>query len=138
MKDIVIVMDLTPGRPADILDDLATQGVNVVGGCLFPRADDRVAHIAVADADEATVSSVAAEHGAIVLDSREVLVVNPAPHGGAPAVARRVSDAGATVFVAYFGAGGEVILVTSDLAVARKALDRDDMVSPEGSHSSTG
>lgn len=120
-----MVMDTTVGRPADILEGLALRGVRVEAGCLFPRTEGRVAHLTVDDADEDAVRAVALEHGALVLDAREVLVIDPDRHGGAASVARRVADAGATVQVSYYGAEGQIVLATSDLALARQALGID-------------
>jgi hypothetical protein len=53
---------------------------------------------------------------------RECVVVPAGYEGGIASISRKVSDAGVTVNVSYFGAGGEVILSTSDLATARTAL----------------
>jgi hypothetical protein len=122
MKDVVMVMDTTLGRPARILEALADHDVEVVAGCLFPRAEGRVAHVAVASEDAARVRDIAADNGAMVLDDRDVLVVDPTQHGSLAAIARKVADAGAVVQVAYFGAGGEIVLATSDLDIAREAL----------------
>jgi hypothetical protein len=138
MLDIVAVMDTTVGKPADILQTLAEQGVPVLAGCLFPRAEGRIAHIAVEDEHEPAVRRVASDHGALVLDAREVLVVDPGPYGGAAAVARLVADAGAVVHVAYFGAQGQIILATSDIELARTALEGEltDPVTPEADRTS--
>jgi hypothetical protein len=122
MRDIMMVMDTTIGRPADILDDLTARQIGIVAACMFPRTEGRIAHLTVKDADESAVRSIAAEHGALVMDVRDVLVVDPAEYGGAAAVARRVADAGAVVYVAYFGAEGEIVLGTSDMIIASRAL----------------
>lgn len=121
-----MVMDTTIGRPADILGGLEERGVTVVAGCLFPRAEGRIAHVAVEDADEPAVRSVATEHGALVLDARDVLVVDPIRHGGAAGVARIVADAGAVVFVSYYAMDGRIVIATSDLTTARRALGLED------------
>jgi hypothetical protein len=125
MRDLTIVMDTTLGRPADILEGLAAVGVRVVAGCLFPRLEGRVAHITVPDEQAELVHKVVAEHGASVLDEREVLVVPPGKVPSPADIARKVADAGVMVWVSYFGAAGEVVLGASDLARAREALGLD-------------
>lgn len=125
VKDVVMVMDTTVGRPAAILEGLAARGVTMVAACLFPRLEGRVAHVTVNDEDVETVREVASDKGALVLDAREVLVLDQAVHGDATAIARKISDAGAVVQVSYFGPRGEVIVATTDLDRARKGLGLD-------------
>lgn len=122
MKDLTILMDTTLGRPADILERLEVEGVEVRAGCLFPRLEGRVAHVAVSPDHVESVRRVVAELGATVADEREVLVIPRGTRGTASEVARKVADAGAVVWIAYFGAQGEMFLGTSDLELARTAL----------------
>ena len=125
MIDVTILMDTKVGRPADMLEAAAAEGVEIQAGCLFPRVEGRVAHVAVRPEDVETLRRVVAEHGGTVADERECVVVPAGYSGGAAAVSRKVSDAGVTVNVSYFGAGGEIILSTSDLDRARAALGLD-------------
>lgn len=122
MRDVTILMDTTQGKPAHLLTDLAEAGVRVHAGCLFPRIEGRVAHIAVADEDVEQVTRAAAKLGATVGDVRDCVVVPHDYDGGAPEVAAKVGKAGVTVHVAYFGARGEIILATSEIEEAREAL----------------
>ena len=122
MKDLTIAMGTRHGLPAELLEALSARGVEVAAGCLFPRIEGRVAHIAVpADQVDAATDVVVAK-GAAVLDVRDVVVV-PRDRRPSPAeLARKVADAGASVYIAYFGADGEIVLGTSDLEKARQAL----------------
>jgi hypothetical protein len=120
--DLTILMDTKLGRPADMLEAVSGQGVEVMAGCLFPRLGGRVAHVAVEPEDVATVRQVAAEHGATVADERECVVVPSDYPGGVAAVSRAIADAGIMVNIAYFGTRGDVVLGTSDPAATRAAL----------------
>ncbi|HEX6946550.1 MAG TPA: hypothetical protein VF246_04290 [Acidimicrobiia bacterium] len=122
MRDITILMDTTQGRPARLLEALFGRGVNVDAGCLFPRTESRVMHIAVEDEDVEKVHEVAAELGVAVADDRECVVVPPGFPGGVAAIGSRVAEAGVTVNLAYFGASGQVVLSTTQLDKTREAL----------------
>ena len=76
MRDMTILMDTQQGRPARFLEALFGRGVNVEAGCLFPRTEGRVMHIAVEDGDVDKVHDVAAELGVAVADDRECVVVD--------------------------------------------------------------
>ncbi len=117
-----MVMDTAVGRPTAILGGLAERGIAMVAGCFFPRLEGRVAHVTVDDADVEAVREVATEKGALVLDVRDVLVLDQSTHGDPLSIARRITQAGAVVQVSYFGAKGEVVVATTDIARAREAL----------------
>jgi hypothetical protein len=125
MIDLTILMDTTVGRPADILEAAAREGVDIAAGCLFPRLGGRVAHVAVRSEDVPTLHRVVAEHGGTIADERECVVVPPGFPGGAPAIARKISDSGIVVNISYFGARGEVVIGTSDIAATRQALEQE-------------
>lgn len=122
MRDITILMDTTQGKPARLFEELAGRGIAVDAGCLFPRTEGRVVHLAVEDAQVETARAVAAEQGAALVDNRECVVVPPGFPGGVPEVAARLATAGVTVNVAYFGRSGEVVVSTTELDKARQAL----------------
>ncbi len=122
MIDLTILMDTVLGRPADMLEAAAARGVDVTAGCLFPRLGGRVAHVAVKPEEVAVVQEVVAEHGGAVADERECVVVPADYPGGAAAVSRALATAGIMVNIAYFGARGEVIIGSSDVAGTRAAL----------------
>lgn len=123
MIDLTILMDTTLGRPADILEAIAAEGIEIAAGCLFPRLGGRVAHVGVEAKDVAAVSRVAAAHGATVADQRECVVVPAGFPGGAAAVSRAVADAGIMVNVSYYGARGELVISSSDIPAAKAAID---------------
>ncbi|GEM_PF-1157893 len=122
MRDITIAMGTKHGVPAALLAALSERGVEVVAGCLFPRIEGRVAHITVSDDQVDLATEVVVDQGAAVLDVREVIVVPRQDRPSFAEMAKAISDAGASVYIAYFGAEGEVVLGTSDLALAKEAL----------------
>lgn len=125
MKDLTILMDLEVGRPAAILADAASQGVRILASCLFPRMDGRVAHATVRADDVEAMKAIVSAHGGVVADERECVII-PADHpGGIEAVSKAVADAGIMVNVAYFGARGELVLSTPDVAAAKKVIGID-------------
>lgn len=122
MRDLTILMDTTQGRPARLLADLADAGIRVYAGCLFPRLEGRVAHVAVDDEDVDGAREVVTGLGATLGDVRDCVVVPPGYEGGAAGIAAKVAEAGVTVHVAYFGSRGEVILGSTELEATRQAL----------------
>ena len=122
MKDLTIALGTRHGLPAELLEALAARGVDVVGGCLFPRIEGRVAHVAIPDDQVDAATDVVVAKGAAVLDVRDVIVVSRDEHPSPAELARKVTDGGASVYIAYFGASGEIVLGTSDLDTAREAL----------------
>lgn len=122
MRDITILMDTTQGKPARLLQELASRGVDIDAGCLFPRTEGRVMHLAIEDRAVETTRAVAADHGVAVVDDRECVVVPAGYPGGVVEIGARVADVGATVNVAYFGRSGEVVLSTTELDKTRAAL----------------
>ena len=119
MRDMTILMDTQQGRPARFLEALFGRGVNVEAGCLFPRTEGRVMHIAVEDGDVDKVHDVAAELGVAVADDRECVVVLGLPRR-VPAIGTRVAEAGVTVYLAYFGTNGQLVLSSNDLEKRRR------------------
>lgn len=122
MRDVTILMDTTQGKPARILNGLADKGVTLDAGCLFPRTEGRVMHVAVEDEEVETVRTVASRLGVSVADERECVVVPADYEGGVMAIAAQLATAGLTIHVAYFGRDGRVILATTELDKARAAL----------------
>jgi hypothetical protein len=122
MIDLTILMDTQLGRPADMLEAAEKGGVDIIAACIFPRLGGRVAHLAVDASDVAAVRRVVGNHGGVVADERECVVVPPGRDGGIAGASRAVSDAGVLVTIAYYGRRGELILGASDVDGARAAL----------------
>lgn len=125
MRDLTILMDLELGRPADLLTVAAAEDIPIIAGCVFPRLAGRVAHFAVREQDVDRVSAIVREQGAVLADDRECIVLPPDFPGGAPVASKRIADAGIMVQVGYFGARGEIILATADVAGTKAALGID-------------
>lgn len=122
MKDLTILMDLEAGRLADMLAEASANEVAIVAGCMFPRLGGRVAHATVRDADAEALASIVKNHGGVVADLRECVVVPADYKGGVEAAARAVADAGIAINVAYFGSRGELVLSTAEVSDAQVAL----------------
>lgn len=84
MRDVTILMGSQQGLPAEMLAALAEAGVRVDAGCLFPRVEGRVAHVAVEDDQMDVVRAVAGRHGVTVADDRECLRVPADTTAGPP------------------------------------------------------
>lgn len=125
MRDLTILLDSVQGTPARVLGRLAAAGVDVEAGCLFPRLEGRVLHIAVPDEQVAVVAEAAAAEGGVLADDRECVIVPADYPGDVGEIALKVADSGATVQVAYFGREGQVVLATTDLERTRAALGLD-------------
>ncbi len=122
MRDLTILMDDVVGRPAAMLSAAASAGIEIEAACLFPRLGGRVAHIAVSPDQVTAIKTVVEEHGGVVADDRECVVVPADREGGPAGVAEVMSEAGIAVLVSYFGRSGEMVLATTDVAAARAAL----------------
>jgi|FLYL01.1.fsa_nt_gi hypothetical protein len=122
MRDLTILLDSVQGTPARVLGRLAAAGVDLEAGCLFPRVEGRVLHIAVPDEQVAVVKDAAAAEGGVLADDRECVIVPSDYPGGVGEIALKVAGSGATVQVAYFGRKGQVVLATTDLDKTRAAL----------------
>lgn len=128
MRDLTILLDMTTGLVADITEAIVSAGVDLSAGCVFMRTEGRVGHLAVDDADVATVRDVVARFGAEVVDDRECVVVAPGQPGGAAAIARKVADSGIPVLISYYGARGELVIGTADPDGTRAALDPSSLL----------
>jgi hypothetical protein len=120
MKDLTILVDTEPCRPADMLSAVAAAGVDVVAGCLFPRLGGRVAHIAVDDHVVDRVEGAIGPLAGVIADQRDCIVV-PAGHDAQRALSALVGS-GIGVSIAYFGPGGELVVGTADPDAARAVL----------------
>ncbi len=116
-------MDMKVGRPAEMLEAAAEQGVTVAAACVFPRLGGRVAHVAVQDDDVERITAIVEAGGGIVADIRDCVVVPPDFPGGLPAAAKKVAKAGHMVNVSYYGAQGEFIMASPNPDALRQALD---------------
>jgi translation initiation factor IF-2 len=122
MKDLTILLDLEVGRPAAMLAEAASQEVPILASCLFPRLGGRVAHATVRSEDLAAMKLIVKTHGGVIADERESVII-PADHpGGIEAVSQAIAAAGIMINVAYFGARGDLVLATPDVAAARKVI----------------
>ncbi|HXY73221.1 MAG TPA: ACT domain-containing protein [Actinomycetota bacterium] len=118
--DLGIVMDNRPGTLAEIGEALGRAGINVEGMCGFVAEGKGVGHILVADP---TAARQALDGLCEVGEEREVLVVEIEDRPGAlGGLARKLSDAGVNVEVAYLGTGTRLVLAVSDIEKARTAL----------------
>jgi hypothetical protein len=123
MKDLTVLLSNTRGQVALALGAIAQAGVKVEAGCLFPRAEGRVLHVAVEDdALEAATAALEAA-GRPAVDVRDVVTVPFEDRVGQLAeIAEKVAEAGATAYTAYIGTGNRLVLAATDLDATRRAL----------------
>ena len=118
--DLAIVMENGPGTLAEIGEALGRAGINVEGICGFVAQGQGVGHLLVADP---TAARQALDGLCEVGEEREVLILEVDDRPGAlGSIARKLSDAGVNVEVAYLGTGTRLVLAVSDIEKARAAL----------------
>jgi hypothetical protein len=122
VQDLTFIIDSE--RPvAEIWETLGEAGITMEAACAFPRLDGRVVHIVLRDEDVEAGQAALRAAGFSALDRREVLIhefdVKPGELGR---IARRISDAGAKVYVYYMATGNRVVIGADDLDKAAKAL----------------
>jgi hypothetical protein len=113
-------MDNRPGILAEIGEALGRAGINVEGMCGFVAQGTGMGHILVADP---TAARQALDGLCEIGEEREVLILEIEDRPGAlGGIARKLSDAGVNVEVAYLGTGMRLVLAVSDIEKARAAL----------------
>lgn len=122
MQDLTFVLGIEHD-PADLWTVLGDAGIEMEGACAFPRLEGRVVHVAVSDEDGDRAYEALRAAGYLPLDRREALLVpiDPRP-GELGRLARRVSDAGASIHLLYLATSNRVVVAADDLEAARSAL----------------
>jgi len=108
---------------ADIWEALGAAGITMEAACAFPRLEGRVVHLVLRDEDAETGAEALRRAGFTPVDQREVIIhefeVRPGELGR---IARRISDAGAKVYILFLATGNRAVIGADDMAKARAAL----------------
>jgi hypothetical protein len=120
-KDLTVTLEDRPGILAELGEALGGAGVNIEGFCGYASAGRGILHLLVEDA--AAARSALAAAGIDVEQEQDVLIVDIEDRPGALGVlARRISDAGVSLSVAYLATNTRVVLGADDLESLRAAL----------------
>jgi hypothetical protein len=122
--DLRVILDDSPGGLAGIGEALGAAGVNIQGLCGVTHDGVGIIHILVEDG---AAARQALEGAGIDVEGETDVIVGELPQdvdqpGTLGAMARKVSDAGVNVTVAYLATGNRVVIGTSDNAKAQEAL----------------
>jgi hypothetical protein len=120
--DLTVILEDQPGTLADLGEATGKANINIEGMCAVTREGKGEIHVLVEDTG--ATRSALADAGLDVSDEREVLVVDVEDRPGTmSAVARRLSDAGVNIELAYTTFGGiRIVLGVDDVDKGRAAL----------------
>jgi hypothetical protein len=120
-KDLTIELEDRPGVLAELGEALGGAGVNIEGFCGYTSEGKGILHLLVDDAGAARAALEAA--GMDVQGEREVLVVDIEDRPGALGViARRISNGGVNLDLAYLATNTRLVLGAEDLEAVRNAV----------------
>jgi hypothetical protein len=122
MQDLTFVVG-EDRAVAELWETLGSVGITMQASCMFPRLEGRIVHVVVTDEDAERAYDALRAENFIPLDRREVLVadfvVRPGEIGR---IARRISDAGAKLYILYLASDNRVVIGASDLDTAAAAI----------------
>lgn len=119
--DLVIHVDNEPGALARVATAVSDAGVNLAAATCTGPGEKADLHILVKHAEAA--KRVLAIEGLIVLEEREVVVVDADDKPGALAdLARKVASAGIDLDLVYVATGTRVVFGSPDLDGLKRAL----------------
>jgi hypothetical protein len=119
--DLTIGLEDRPGILAELGEALGRAGINIEGFCGYTSDGRGIVHLLVDDA--AAARGALEGTGIDVQDERDVLVVDIEDRAGALGViARRISNAGVNLNVAYLATNTRLVLGADDLEKLRATL----------------
>ncbi len=122
MQDLTFVL-AADHEPADLWSVFGEAGITMEAACMFPRLEGRIVHTVVSDEDADVATDALRRAGYLPLDRRPVLVASIEPKPGELGrLAKRISDAGARIYILYMAVGNRVVIGADDLEAARSAL----------------
>jgi hypothetical protein len=120
-KNLTIALEDRPGILAELGEALGGAGVNIEGFCGYASGVKGIVHLLVDDAGAARDALEGA--GIEVQDERDVVVVDVEDRPGALGViARRITNSGVSLDLAYLGTNTRLVLGSSDLESVRRAI----------------
>jgi hypothetical protein len=123
--NLAVVLEDRPGEFARLTEALGNAGVNIEGLCGLARGGQGIANVLVEDAAAARAAIEAA--GLRIEAEAEAVIIDVSSGadtpGTAAALARKVADAGVNVLAAYTATHDRAVMITSDNAKAREALE---------------
>lgn len=125
-KDLLVILDDSPGEGARLGEALGNAGVNIEGLCAVADDGKSSVHVLVEDAAGARA---ALEGAGITVEAETDVLVSPAlsePDLDTPgrfgAMARALADAGINITLVYVASRNRVVLATSDNQRATRLL----------------
>jgi hypothetical protein len=121
-KNLTIELEDKPGILAELGEALGGAGVNIEGFCGYASGGRGTVHLLV---DDAAAARGALEDTSIeVVDERDVVVVLDIEDrpGALGVIARRISNAGVSLNLAYLATNTRLVLGADDLESVRRAV----------------
>ena len=122
MKDITIIIPERGGAVPEVWEVLDGSAVEVEAAISFSREHHRVVHVVVEHAAAEVAAQVLREAGFLIVDTRDVLVLDLAAAGGLARITRTAYDSGAGVYLLSMATDNRVMLGVANLDVARAAF----------------
>ena len=126
MKDITIIIPERGGAVPEVWEALTANKVTVEAALSFSREHHRVVHVVVEDGAVDVARQALEEGGFMIVDLREILLVDLAGYpGGLAEVTRIAYDSGAGVYLLSMATNNRVLLGVANLDVAQRAFGMD-------------
>ena len=122
MRDITVIIPERGGAVPELWEALDDSGIDVEAATSFSREHHRVVHVVVADEAAATATGVLGDAGFLIVDTRDVLVLDLAAAGGLARITRTAYDSDAGVYLLSMATGNRVMLGVANMDVAREAF----------------
>jgi hypothetical protein len=122
MKDITIIIPEGGGAVPELWEALEAAAIEVEAAISFSREHHRVIHIVVADTGAQEAADVLVDSGYLIVDRRDVLVLDLVENGGLASITRTAYNADAGVYLLSLATGNRVMLGVANLAAAREAF----------------
>ena len=121
-KDLTVILKDEPGELARMGETLGAAGINIEGMCGVTVGDRGILHVLVDDAAAAGQALAAGDFR--VPEETEVLLVDVVEDqpGRLGEIARRLTETGINIHLAYQASSSRLVLAVSDLSKARAAL----------------
>ncbi len=125
MKDITIIIPDRGGAVPEVWEALQGADIAIAAAVSFSRERHRVVHIVVDDDAVEVAGGVLAATGCLMVDTRDVLLVDLGDYpGGLAEVTRIAYDGGAGVYLLSLATNNRVMLGAANLDAAQRAFGR--------------
>jgi hypothetical protein len=123
MQDLTFVVG-EDRKVTEIWETLGAASIQMEASCMFPRLEGLIVHVVVKDKDAESAYQALRSANFIPLDRREVIIASFEPRPGAiGALAKKVVDANAKLYILYLATGNRAVIGASNLDKVAEVLE---------------